>query len=190
MKTIIVLLVMLPCVVFAQHGQHTAGTGQPKGYADSVNKGIIKNDTMKSSPARYAMADVKGNHVHIEYNSPGVKGRIIWGGLVAYGQLWVTGAHKATRVRFAKDVMIAGKKVKAGTYALFTIPERNEWTVILNKNYDQHLADEYAEKDDVVRVKVKAETHSFTPRLTYTIEPGLIRMQWEKLPVSLPFTNL
>jgi hypothetical protein len=100
------------------------------------------------------MATIGGTTVHIEYSSPGVKERIVWGGLVAYDKVWVTGAHKATSVHFSKGVEINGRKIPAGKYAFFTIPGKEKWIVILNTRFDQHLADEYNEKEDVLRLEV------------------------------------
>jgi len=164
-------------------------------YCDSVNKGLITQDTLKGSPHRATMATVNGTQVHIEYNSPGVKGRIIWGGLVSYDKVWATGAHKATNVRFSRDVMINDKKIPAGQYAFFTIPGKEKWLVILNTRYDQHLADDYNEKEDVVRAEVKPEGHDMTQRLTYAVnaiddKSGEIVMQWEKILIRLPFMTL
>lgn len=165
------------------------------GYADSVNAGLIKEDTMKSSPHRVAMNTVGTIHVHMEYSSPGVKDRVIWGGLVAWDKVWVAGAHHATSVRFSKEVVIDGKKIPAGTYAFFAIPRKNEWTLILNTRYDQHLADEYNEKEDIIRVNVTAVTHAPTPRLTYVVtktgeKQGAIQLLWENVQVSLPFETI
>lgn len=164
-------------------------------YADSINSGLILKDTLKGSPVRTAMDYIGNNHIHIVYGSPGVKDRIIWGGLVAYDQVWVTGAHKATSIEFSKDIIIADKKIPAGKYAFFTIPGKEEWTLILNKNWDQHLADKYAEKDDVVRLLVKPDQReNSVQRLTYSVEEGhdhegRIVMAWEKIEVALPFLN-
>ncbi len=86
---------------------------------------------------------------------------------------------------------------QAGTYAFFSIPGKKEWTLILNKNYNQHLADDYTEKEDVVRVVVKAQTvKNAIQRLTYTIDvkegsaSGSISLMWEKVKVSLPVKSL
>ncbi len=163
-------------------------------YSDSVNNGIITEDTLKGSPHRTAMAMVNGNHVHIEYNSPGVKGREIWGGLVPYGKVWATGAHMASTVQFSKDVTINNKKIPAGQYAFFTIPGKKKWTVILNTRHAQHMADDYNEKEDVVRIDVKPEEHSLTQRLTYNVSSkdnnsGEITMQWEKILIRVPFST-
>jgi hypothetical protein len=129
----------------------------------------------------------------INYHAPGVRGRVIYGGLVPFGEVWVTGAHNATSVMFSHEVEIGGQKIPAGKYAFFTIPNEDVWTIILNKNWDQHLADEYAEEDDVIRVEVIPETGlPLSERLTYEIEDlgnnqGNIRVQWEKRAVSLLF---
>lgn len=149
-------------------------------------------DTIKGSPQRSAMANIGPVHVHLEYSSPGVRGRIIWGGLVPFREVWVTGAHNATSIQFYDQVKIAGKVVPKGKYAFFTIPDTSEWTLILNRNWDQHLADEYDAKDDVLRLKVKPDTLSTVQeRLLYKVladndQQGKIEMYWEKLKISLP----
>lgn len=161
-----------------QHGEHDSPAATP--------------DTIKGSPHRTTMANIGPVHVHVEYNSPGVRNRVIWGGLVPLGEVWVTGAHNATSVQFYDGVKIAGKVVPKGKYAFFTIPDTPAWTLILNKNWDQHLADEYDVKQDVLRLKVVPDTLA-TPqeRLLYQIvadnkKQGKLEMQWEKLKVSLP----
>lgn len=164
-------------------------------YIDSLNNGLIQEDTLKGSPHRTAMNTINGTHVHIEYSSPGVKGRVIWGGLVAYDKVWVTGAHAATTIRFYKPVEIAGKQIPAGTYALFTIPKKESWEVILNTHYDQHLADEYNEKDDIVRLSVTPENDTLIPRLTYSVmstgdNNGAVVIRWEHIKITLPFKTL
>ena len=162
-------------------------------YCDSVNNGLITEDSFKGSPHRTAMATVNGTHVHIEYNSPGVKGRSIWGGLVPLDKVWATGAHMATNIQFSKDVTINNKKIPAGKYAFFTIPGKDKWTVILNTRHDQHMADDYNEKEDVMRMDVKPEEHGMTQRLTYNVnktddKSGEIVMQWERISIRLPFS--
>ncbi|PZR24651.1 MAG: hypothetical protein DI535_21440 [Citrobacter freundii] len=165
-------------------------------YCDSVNAGLIKIDTMKGSPHRMAMATVNGTHVHIEYGSPGVKDRVIWGGLVAYDKIWVTGAHNATSIQFSQPVAIGGKIIPKGTYGLFTIPGKESWQVIINSRYEQHLADDYQQSEDLARVTVTPDKIVSTPRLTYTVkrmgtDQGEISMRWEKLELRLPFkTNV
>ena len=128
----------------------------------------------------------------IKYHAPAVRGRTIWGGLVPYGEVWVTGAHSATSLELDKDITINGTKVLAGKYAFFTIPGQGKWTLIVNKNWDQHLADDYDAKEDIVRVDVTPETlRSVQERLKYSIidngnSEASISVSWEKLKVTLP----
>jgi len=163
------------------------------GYADSVNQGLIGKDTLKTSARREAVATIGNLGARVNYGSPGRRGRTIWNGLVAYDQVWVTGAHTATTVVFDKDILIAGQRIAAGTYGFFTVPTANEWILILNKNADQHLADDYTEKEDVVRVKVKPEIlKQEVFRLTYDFVKksdveGALSMSWGKIKVSLTF---
>jgi len=175
------------------HSGHAMVTNN--NYCDSVNNGLITEDSLKGSPHRTAMGTVNGTHVHIEYNSPGVKGRAIWGGLVPFDKVWATGAHMATNVQFSKDVTINNKKIPAGRYALFTIPGKDKWTVILNTRHDQHMADDYNEKEDVMRIDVKPEEHEMTQRLTYNVntindKTGEVTMQWEKVLIRVTFSTI
>lgn len=162
------------------------------GYADSINSGLIEQDTMKKSVPRMCMKTIGNTHIHINYYSPGVKGRIIWGGLVPYNTVWVTGAHNATKITFNNDIEIDNKRVKAGSYAIFTIPGEKEWIFILNKNYEQHLTDNYSEQEDVLRVSIKPKENNMTQRLTYeiyeqNINSGQILISWEKQKLVVPF---
>ncbi len=143
------------------------------------------------SPRTAAMANIGSNHVHIDYSAPSVRGRQIFGGLVAFDEVWVTGAHSATSIAFNEDLIIEGQKVPKGKYALFTIPGENSWTVILNKNYEQHLADDYDEADDVLRIKIE----TFTPEvqaeqlkfevISKTSNSGVLRFSWDQTAFEL-----
>jgi hypothetical protein len=152
-------------------------------------------DTLKGSIKAKAMGSVGTAGVTINYYSPAVRGRIVWGGLVPFGNVWVTGAHRATAVEFDQEVEIGGTVLGPGKYGLFTIPGKEEWTFILNKNWDQHLADDYNQKDDVIRVQVRPETNETSQeRLRYVIQSqsnsaGEIVVNWEKVKVSLPVTT-
>ncbi len=163
------------------------------GYADSVNTGLVEDSSFKGSARRQAKATVGGVNVTVNYGSPGKRGRVLWNGLVSYDQVWVSGSHWATAVSFDKDVKIAGTPVAAGMYGFFTIPGTETWTLILNKNYDQHLADNYNQADDVVRIQVTPTAlDSVVQRLTYSVAEtesggGLLTLAWDELSVSMPF---
>lgn len=157
---------------------------------------VKKKETSKKkvlSPHTYAMAMVGDTHVHIDYSSPGVRGRIIFGGLLAYDEVWQSGAHRATWLETNKDLSIDGKTLKAGKYGVFTIPSKGEWTVIFNTNWDQHGKDEYNEKEDVLRFKVTPElSDEITEHLVYKVEKtgdaqGTISLSWEKVTIRFPF---
>lgn len=158
------------------------------------NPNLVK-DTSKKSIKSMAVAVINGDSIKIKYHSPGVRKRIIWGGLVPYDEVWVTGAHDATTIEFGKPMMVGGKNISAGKYALFTIPGKKEWTVIINKKWQQHLATEYEEKDDVVRLKLKPKKNAHTERLQYFIKDvgnnkGTIAVAWEKMLLEFAVTTL
>lgn len=176
-----------------EHTQHQPAGTNRSGYADSVNTGLIATDTLKSSPRRVAMANIGNCHVHINYGSPGVKGRSIWGGLVAYNQVWAAGAHKATAIEFSTDIQLGDKKIVAGKYGLFMLPGEKTWTVIVNTQYDQHLADDYDPAKDVARFTTNPEIANKTvERLTYTVEggdkKGALVFEWEKVKITVPLS--
>ena len=149
-------------------------------------------DTLKGSLKAEAHGNIGPAHLTIGYHSPAVRGRVIWGGLVANNQVWVTGAHSATSLQTDQPITIAGEQIPAGKYALFTIPGEEEWTVIINKNWSQHLADDYSEAEDVARFTVKPETtDQHQERLRYDIQSlnedkGAVVMTWDKLKLTLP----
>jgi hypothetical protein len=149
-------------------------------------------DTVKKSIPKEEHAQIGDVHFMMKYHAPAVRGRTIWGGLVPYDEVWVTGAHSATTLEFDKDISINNTKVPAGKYAFFTVPGKERWTLIVNKNWDQHLADEYDAKDDVIRVEVSPEVlPQPQERLKYSINvaadsKAAISMSWEKVKVTLP----
>lgn len=128
----------------------------------------------------------------VTYARPSVKGRKIFGELVPYGQVWRTGANTSTAISFSTAVKFGGADVPAGKYALFTIPEAGEWTVILSKVTGQWGAYTYDAKDDAVRVKVKP-TKLVEAIETLELGFGSLRddsatldIRWETTRVSIP----
>src|SRR5690606_3934576 len=86
------------------------------------------------SPATEISQEVALTEVELSYARPSAKGRKIFGGLVPYNEIWRTGANASTKLTFTEDVKIAGNPLKAGTYALYTIPSEKEWTMIIHSN--------------------------------------------------------
>ena len=179
---LVVLLIVLSASLMSLKAQ------QPKKEEVCYNPNLVK-DTSKKSIKSMAVAVFNADSIKINYHSPGVRKRIIWGGLVPYDEVWVTGAHDATTIEISKPFVINRKEIPAGKYAFFTIPSKKEWTIIINKNWKQHLATEYDENEDVVRIKVKPTKNKHTERLQYFIENGKgsngkIAIAWEKLKIE------
>lgn len=128
----------------------------------------------------------------IEYSRPSARGRKIFGGLVAFGEVWRTGANGATRVTFGEDVTIGGKAVSAGTYALYTIPNATEWEVIINKGVGNWGTGGYKTEDDIARFKVKSSkvtnaTETFLITIDdITFNTCNITLKWENTKVVIP----
>lgn len=132
--------------------------------------------------------------ITMTYHRPLVNERKIWGELVPYGEMWRTGANAAPTIEFSTDVMIAGHDIAAGKYALFTIPGEDEWTVVINKHWDQGGTSEYDQKDDVARFTVEPEklddsweamTFLFTHPKGDKVDLHLI---WDKLRIAIPIS--
>ena len=144
-----------------------------------------------ASPSSKIEQTVGLTDISVEYSRPSMKGRTVFGDLVPYGELWRTGANMATKITFSDDVKVEGKEVKAGTYALFSIPGANEWTLILNSNPNQGGTGSYDESLDVLRVNVKPESMDGAVE-TFVIDINDITMTsakfwliWEKTAVPL-----
>jgi hypothetical protein len=149
--------------------------------------GIAQDDKSKRpSPPAQVSEMIGSTAVTVDYSQPGVKGRTIWGELVPYGKVWRTGANEATTFEVNKDVKVEGENLPAGKYALFTIPEKDEWTIIFNSVPEQWGAYNYDNSKDILRVKVKPEKSSSTmERLTFTIDKkGVVALHWEDLMVG------
>lgn len=139
-----------------------------------------------ASPPKTATANVGGNQVTINYSSPSVKGRKIWGGLEAYDKVWRTGANNATTIEVSKDCKVNGNELKAGKYSLFTIPGKKTWTVIINSVADQWGAYSYDQSKDVFRFTVTPSKVAKTEMLTIAItDAGKGSIAWDEL--SVPF---
>ena len=141
----------------------------------------------RKSPPAEVTKKVGDATITIKYSQPSMRGREIYGDLVPFNEVWRTGANEATTFETDKDLMINGKKLPAGKYALFTIPGEEEWTIIFNSKHDQWGAYSYKEEDDVLRVKATPEKHKKTEKMTFVItEEGVINLDWAETRV--PFT--
>jgi tetratricopeptide (TPR) repeat protein len=127
----------------------------------------------------------------VSYSRPGVKGRTIFGDLVPYGEMWRTGANKATTVAVTTDVIVGGQTLKAGKYSLFTIPGETEWMIIFNKDTELSGTQGYTQRNDAVRLRVTPTEGVFTERFLISIDnitddgADLI-LQWATTKVVVP----
>jgi hypothetical protein len=146
------------------------------------------------SPIQKVEQAVGLGSISVDYSRPSKKGRDLFGDLVPYGKVWRTGANASTKIKFSEDVTIQGNKVPAGEYALYTIPGKDEWTVIIHKN-TKHWGDggkEYKQEEDQLRFTVKPEKNprdveSFTINFTNLKSDATdVELLWGN--VIVPFT--
>lgn len=145
----------------------------------------------RPSPNAHVTQTVGVTDITVDYSSPAVRGRKIWGGLVPYNEVWRAGANAATKITFSKDVVVGDKAVPAGSYAFFVIPTPTKWTLILNKDANQFGAFTYKKEADFLRVEVKPQPSPMRERLAYgfsnfTDTTAQLDLEWEKVRVSLP----
>ncbi|MEY3012402.1 MAG: hypothetical protein RIT45_1137 [Pseudomonadota bacterium] len=143
------------------------------------------------SPAAKVGQRVGLTDIDVEYSSPGVKGRKIWGALVPFDKPWRTGANRATKITFSNDVEFGGQKVTAGSYAIVSIPGKKGWTIALNRNLGLWSGGTpYDAKEDVVRVPAKTSAGPMRERMIFTFtdttdDSTSLDLEWEKLRVSV-----
>ncbi len=144
------------------------------------------------SPRKNAEGKIGTASININYGSPSVRGREIWGKLVKYNKVWRTGANECTVFKTDKDLMIEGKKLPAGEYGFFTIPsEKGKWTLIFNSDSKQWGAYDYKDKKDVLRIELTAQDVENTEELTFSVNPeGSVHWAWEKKKVSFKVQTL
>ncbi|OUR97620.1 hypothetical protein A9Q86_15505 [Flavobacteriales bacterium 33_180_T64] len=192
MKNLIIVLVLTVSVLGCKKEAHQAEKGEHENHITTSDKDEAPKKKVLS-PHTSTMEMVGDAHIHIDYSSPGVRGRIIFGGLVGYDNVWQAGAHNATWLETNKDLVINGELLPKGKYGFFTIPSKEDWTIMINKNWDQHGKDEYDEKDDVIRFRVTPNvSDKITEHLEYKVNKisetqGNISFAWEKVTISFPF---
>ncbi|HYF30646.1 MAG TPA: DUF2911 domain-containing protein [Chitinophagaceae bacterium] len=148
--------------------------------------------TPAPSPTQTLRQDFGLSTVELSYSRPSIKGRKVFGDLVPFGKVWRTGANQATTITFGEEVMIGDKKVPAGKYGIVTIPEKDQWTVIITKQLDVTSPAAYKQDQDVVRVTAKPMTLPFSVE-TFTMTFDDVKantmqlgMLWDKTMLSIP----
>lgn len=147
----------------------------------------------RPSPTSIVTLKYKDTYIKVTYSQPHKRGREIFGQLVPYNEVWRTGANEATEITLTKDAYINNILVQAGTYSIFTIPNPNKWTVIINKETGLWGSYNYNSKLDVVRFDVPVNDTGNVPYETFTIQfdqrnnVADLLLLWGKTKVAVPF---
>lgn len=151
--------------------------------------------TPQPSPTQTIKQNFGLSSIELSYSRPGVKGRKVFGDLVPFGNVWRTGANNATTLTFGDDVKIGGTKIPAGKYGLLTIPDKDQWTLIITKQLDVTSPAAYKQDQDVVRVmavpsKLKESIETFTIQFA-DVRPSTcdLLLRWENTQVALPIAT-
>lgn len=151
--------------------------------ATSVNA----QDKKPLSPAATATGKINGADITINYSSPSVKGRAIWGELVPYGKLWRAGANGPTTFETSKKMTVEGKELPAGKYAVYVIPEKDKATVVFGKDATVGY-NKFDEKNEQLRVTVKPKkSKTIAESLVYAVNKDNVTLSWEywEIPVKI-----
>jgi len=145
----------------------------------------------RPSPPAKASGKIGAANITIDYSSPSVKGRKIWGELVPYGKAWRAGANEATIFETSAPIKVEGKDLPAGKYSLFAIPGENEWTIIFNSETGQWGVKKGGDANldrakDVLAVKVKPKkSAAANEKLAYTVDKNGFSLKWENVEVPV-----
>ncbi|MEH6304340.1 DUF2911 domain-containing protein [Olivibacter sp. CPCC 100613] len=142
------------------------------------------------SPHKSAVGKIGQATISIDYSSPSVKGRTIWGALVPYDKIWRAGANAATVFETDKDLTIDGKNLPAGRYSLFAIPGKTSWTMIFNSQTGQSGIKQNGEANldrsqDVLTISVQPISNPMMENLTYEVNEQGIALVWEKVRIPI-----
>lgn len=185
MKKVIVLLSLFQMVFFTLLAQNNGFTPVDKSPMDMayypVNYPVLKIQDKLTEPLA----------ARVIYSRPQKAGRVIFGNIVKYGEVWRMGANEATEIEFFKNVKIAGKKINKGRYTLYAIVKENTWTIIVNKETDTWGAFKYNQTKDIVRTEVAVQkTDMVIESLSMIFEKGTngynLIVAWDQVKVVLP----
>jgi len=147
----------------------------------------------RKSPIAIAAVEHQDTYIKIVYGQPYMRGREIFGELVPYGEIWRLGANEATEMTITKPILFGGEKIKAGTYAMFAIPEQTHWQIVINTDLGQWGAFEYDESFDLTRIRVPVEElkkpiEALTISFPDTVEGDqtTLTIAWEYTKVDIP----
>ena len=153
-----------------------------------------QNKAPASPPAHAQCKFSDGKTITVDYSSPRAKGRKIFGGLVPYGEVWRTGANEATTLVSTADLTIDGKDVPAGKYTIFTVPEQDKWTLIINKHTGEWGIPYKYESEELARVpmqvsKTSSPVENFTVSFNQSGNACTLQMSWENTQASVQISE-
>jgi hypothetical protein len=143
------------------------------------------------SPMAVATMKYEDSYIKVTYGRPHKRDRKIFGELVPYGEVWRTGANEATEITVTEDILIGGKKLRSGTYTIFTIPDKDTWTIIFNSELGQWGAYNYDSTKDLLRIEAKVGKtdqvyEPFTIEFKQKEDGADLVMMWDRTIVSVP----
>ncbi|MCH2195937.1 DUF2911 domain-containing protein [Kordia sp.] len=161
----------------------------------SIDVAAQKFSDIDKSPHDISYYKAKRNAppvIKVIYGRPQKKGRRIFGSLVSYGKVWRTGANEATEITFFQDVKLGDQEIKKGTYTLFTIPNKNTWTIIINSDTDVWGSYYYDQENDVARLDVPVKkidvVEYFSIAFTKETDGTRMTLAWDNISVAVPFS--
>ena len=153
---------------------------------------ILSSQTKKASPEVKQTYSVGAAKVDLFYCSPSKKGRDIFGGLLPYGEVWRTGANEPTTFETDKNLKIGNESLPAGKYSIWTIPQKDMWTVIFNKeipDWGVTWGSKAArnDKEDVIKIGVPVEkSTTLQEKLSIDVNNNALNISWDMTKVSVP----
>lgn len=167
-------------------------------YVIVSSSAVLAQEAEKPRPSPLAIVNMryKDAYFKITYSQPHKRSRTVFGKLVPYGQIWRTGANEATEMTLTRDMLINNQLLKAGTYSIFTIPENDKWTIIINAEPGLWGSYNYNQALDVMRFDVPIQHMSpivyeaFTIQLLQRNEMADLLMAWDNIKVTIPLKFL
>ena len=160
-----------------------------------LSQGCSQSPENRPSPLRSDSTVVGSNYLQIEYSSPGVKNRKIFGSggdyLVSFNEMWRTGANEATVFSTEEAIMIDSIELPKGKYALFTIPGEESWEIILNTEWDQWGSYQHKKSLDALRLSVKPQTfEEVQERMKLYFENDSLKFRWDRTGWAIPISSI
>ena len=186
----VVAVLALASPALAQHG-HGGDSAEVETFVVEGLRVDAEKPPPGSAVGRAGARLSGGGYLHVVYGKPYTRGRQVFGGLVAFDNVWATGAHRATEFLTTVPITLGGSALAPGVYSLFTTPGKEEWTLHLNSALGMHLADEYdAELDVLTAVAKPTETAEATPGFVIEFGQGSegieLVIRWDRTRVAFP----